>query len=425
MPPAGTGRVFQEAVQQKLHAEVVDGAAEKDRGGLVREYGGIVPVVPGVFEHFQLLYRLVEGRVIKPAADEFVVQPAHLHGRAILAADRALEKVHLLRLTVKDALKLEAVADGPVHRERADAQHSLQLIQQGERLFHRAIALVDEGEDRHATLPANLEELAGLRLDALGGINHHHDRIHGSEHAIGVLGKVFVTWCVQQIEAVAGVIELQHGRADGDATLLFQFHPIGGRRALVLARGDRAGELHRAAVKQELFRQRGLARVRMRDDGERAPRLNCSYRFHKDANNSTESPWDKLRLTQLLVAQWQAPTCGGGRKSLADEMGGDGARVGRAAVLPEIDPLPSAQCQPALTDRNGKVDRRKRGAHVCWHVVVALNGVREERIAIRHKPGEELLQITPHVRVGVLLNQQGGGGVAKIEGHQAVSEATL
>src|ERR1019366_5655695 len=128
---------------------------------------------------------------------------------------------------------------------------------------------------------------------------------------------------------------------------------------------------------------------------------------------------------QLLVAQWQAPTRGGGRKLLADEMGGDGARVGRAAVFPEIDPLPSAQRQPALTNGNGKVDRRKGGAHVRRHVVVALNGVREERIAIRHKPGEELFQITPHVRVGVLLNQQGGGGVAKMEGHKAVSETTL
>src|ERR1035437_6787779 len=78
-----------------------------------------------------------------------------------------------------------------------------------------------------------------------------------------------------------------------------------------------------------------------------------------------------------------------------------------------------------MANGNGKVDGRKGGAHVCGHVVVALDGVREQRIPVRHKAGEEMLQITPHVRVGVLLNQQGGGGVAEVEGHQATGEAVL
>ena len=215
----------------------------------------------------------------------WIVQPAHLHRRAILAADRALEQMHQLRLPVKDALELEAVADGPVHRERADAEHALQLIEQGERVFHGPVALVHEGEDRHAALAADLEQLARLRLDALGGINHHHHRIHRGQHAVGVLGEILVARRVEQVEAVAVVIELQHRGADGDAALLFQLHPVGRGGALVLARGDRAGELHRAAVKQELLRQRGLARVRMRDDGERAPFLN----FFRDGHKGRES----------------------------------------------------------------------------------------------------------------------------------------
>ena len=47
----------------------------------------------------------------------------------------------------------------------------------------------------------------------------------------------------------------------------------------VLAGGDRAGQLDRAAVEQQLFRQRRLAGVRVRDDGERARRrgqLRCA-----------------------------------------------------------------------------------------------------------------------------------------------------
>ncbi len=181
----------------------------------------------------------------------------------------------------KTPLKIKAVADGPVHRERADAQHALQFVQQRQRVLHRPVALVHEGEDRHAALAADLEQLARLRLDALGGINHHHHRVHGGEHAVGVLGEILVAGRVEQVEAVAVVIELQHRGADRDAALLFQLHPVGRRGALVFARGDRAGELHRAAVKQELLRQRGLARVRMRDDGERAPFLDFFRDIHK------------------------------------------------------------------------------------------------------------------------------------------------
>src|ERR1017187_5509641 len=112
-------------------------------------------------------------------------------------------------------------------------------------------------------------------------------------------------------------------------------------------------------------------------------------------------------------------------KLLANEMGGDGAGVGRTAVFPEVNALPGAQHQLAVTDGNGKVDGGKRGAHMSGHIVVALAGVREERVAVRHKAGEEMLQVTPHVRVGVLLDQQGGGGMAEVEGHQAGSETAL
>ena len=147
--------------------------------------------------------------------------------------------------------------------------------------LHRPVALVHERENRHAALAADLEQFSRLRLDAFCGINHHHHRVHGGQHAISVLGKILVAGRVEQIEPVAVVIKLEHGRADRDAALLFQFHPVARRGALVLARGHGAGELHRAAVKQQLFRQRRLAGVRMRNDGERAPPLDFSGNAHK------------------------------------------------------------------------------------------------------------------------------------------------
>ena len=277
----GRGGMFQEAVEQKLHAEIIARAAEKYRRAFAREHGGIVEDFARGFEHFEFFDGFVERRVVELSAHRRIVHAADGNRRAIFAADRALEQMHLARLAVEHAAKIKAVADGPVHRKRADAEHALQFVEQGERVFHRAVALVHEREDRHAALAADLEELARLRLDALGGINHHHHRIHGGKHAVGVLGKILVARRVEQVQAVAVVIELEHGGADGNAALLFQFHPVGRGGALVFARGDRAGELHRAAVKQQLFRKRGLARVRMRDDGERAPFLDFFRNVHK------------------------------------------------------------------------------------------------------------------------------------------------
>ena len=277
----GWRRMFQEPVEQKLHAEVVEGAAEEDRGGCVREHGGVIPFVPGMFEHFKFFHRPVESGVVESGADDLLMQCAYPHRCAELAAHGALEQVHLPCLSVEHTLELEAVSDGPVYRERADAQDALQFIEQREGVLHRAITFVDERENRDAALPADLEKLPGLRLDSLGRINHHHRRIHGREHAIGVFGKILVPRRVEQVEPVTIVIELQDSRADGNAALPFQLHPVGAGGALVFARGNRAGELHRAAVQQQLFRQRGLARVRMRNDGERTPPLNLFAVVHK------------------------------------------------------------------------------------------------------------------------------------------------
>jgi hypothetical protein len=36
------------------------------------------------------------------------------------------------------------------------------------------VHLVDEGDDRNVAQPADLEQLAGARLYALGGVDHHH-----------------------------------------------------------------------------------------------------------------------------------------------------------------------------------------------------------------------------------------------------------
>jgi hypothetical protein len=147
----------------------------------------------------------------------------------------ALEEVEVAGAAVEHALELPAHAEGPVHGGGGDAEHAFQLVEQfdgGDRL---AVHLVHEGEDGDAALAADLEELAGLGLDALAGVDHHDGGVDGGEDAVGVLGEVLVARGVEQVDDAVAVFELQHGGADGDAALALQLHPVGGGGALVLA----------------------------------------------------------------------------------------------------------------------------------------------------------------------------------------------
>ena len=75
---------------------------------------------------------------------------------------------------------------------------------------------------------------------------------------------------VEQVDRVTRVGELKHRRADRDAALLLELHPVAARTTSSLARMDGTGFLHGTAIQQELLGQRGLARVWVTDDGERA-----------------------------------------------------------------------------------------------------------------------------------------------------------
>ena len=84
---------------------------------------------------------------------------------------------------------------------------------------------------------------------------------------------------IEDIDAIAVVVELQDGGRDGDAALLFDLHPVRDGVTLGLARLDRARKVDRPAVEEQFLGQRGLARVRMRDDGECAPLFDFAREF--------------------------------------------------------------------------------------------------------------------------------------------------
>ncbi|MNY10036.1 hypothetical protein D3C86_1429900 [compost metagenome] len=180
----------------------------------------------------------------------------------------ALEQVDLAGGAHEDALEVRAHADGPVHGARADAQHLLQLVHQVEGVPAEAVELVDEGEDRDLAQAADLEQLLGLGLDALGRVDQHDRRVHGRQRAVGVLREVLVARGVEQVDLEPLVRELHDARGDRDAALPLELHPVRGGVTLGPARLDRAGHVDGASVQQELLGEGGLTRVGVRDDGE-------------------------------------------------------------------------------------------------------------------------------------------------------------
>ena len=79
------------------------------------------------------------------------------------------------------------------------------LVHQLQGVLARAVPLVDDGEHRDAAVPADREQLHGLRLEALGGVDQHHRGVDRGEHPVGVLGEVGVAGGVQQVDdGVAG-----------------------------------------------------------------------------------------------------------------------------------------------------------------------------------------------------------------------------
>ncbi len=196
----------------------------------------------------------------------------HPVGRLAVLAEQA----HLAGGDIVGAGEVAAASDRPGHRRGVERQRLLDLVEQFERVAALAIHLVDEGDDRDVAQPADLEQLAGARLDALGGVDHHHRRVDRGERAVGVLGKVLVAGRVEQIEHAAVVFEGHHRGDHRNAALALDRHPVGAGGAAVALGLDLAGEVDGAAEQQELLGQRRFAGVRVRDDREGAPALDLA-----------------------------------------------------------------------------------------------------------------------------------------------------
>ena len=151
---------------------------------------------------------------------------------------------------------------GQVSGRGIERERLLDLVEQVERIAALAVELVDEGDDRDVAQPADLEQLARLRLDALGGVDHHHGRVDRGQGPVGILREVLVARRVEQVEDATAVLEGHHRGDDRDAALALDLHPVGAGVAAVRLRLDLAGELDGAADKAGASRSASSCRRR-------------------------------------------------------------------------------------------------------------------------------------------------------------------
>ena len=103
---------------------------------------------------------------------------------------------------VCQAAEVAGYAHRPVQRGGLQLDFVDDLINELQGLAAHAVPLIDHSDDGQAAGLADAEELEGLGLEALGGVDKHDCRIYRGEHAVGVFRKVRVAWGINQVDHV-------------------------------------------------------------------------------------------------------------------------------------------------------------------------------------------------------------------------------
>ena len=262
-------RMGDERIEKVAHAEIPQGRAEIDRRQMAFEKGLAVETVAEVAHQFHFVAPGRQLRRREQGGEQRIIGTGHhLSGRVFV------QPAHPRRIEVIGAGKIPAQADGPHHGGNRQRQALFNLVQKVKRLAGFAVHLVDEGDDRNVAQAADFEELAGARFDALGAVDHHDGRINRRQRAVGVFGKVLVARRIQQVEDAAAIFKGHHRGDDRNAARPLDRHPVRARAPPVALGAHLSGKLDGAAEQQELFGERGLAGVRMGNDGEGPPARN-------------------------------------------------------------------------------------------------------------------------------------------------------
>ncbi|MPN38282.1 hypothetical protein SDC9_185806 [bioreactor metagenome] len=98
--------------------------------------------------------------------------------------------------------------------------------------------------------PAHLHQFAGLCLHAFGNIYHHNNTVHSRQCTIGILGKILVTGCIENINLIIAILKSHNGCGNRNSTLPLYLHPVGRGGFLYFIRLYGSRHVNGAAKKQ-------------------------------------------------------------------------------------------------------------------------------------------------------------------------------
>ena len=137
--------------------------------------------------------------------------------------------------------------------------------------------LIDKDDHWGISHAAHLHQLSGLRLHTLGRVHHDDGRVHGSQRAVSILGKVLVTRGVQDVHLVRlarltirQIVKFHHGCRYRDTSLLLDVHPVGCSRLSDLIVLDGTSHLNLSTKEQELLSQCSLTSIWVRNNRKRS-----------------------------------------------------------------------------------------------------------------------------------------------------------
>jgi hypothetical protein len=127
---------------------------------------------------------------------------------------------------------------------------------------------------------------------------------------VGIFGKVLVTGRVEQVDEGVILLEAHHRCSYRDTPLALYLREVGGSVFLYLIALNGACHLYGTTEKQELFGKGGLTRIRVRNDGKRAPLgyfffVHCALKGCK----GTVFGWQLVMVLQTEWRQVQTACC--------------------------------------------------------------------------------------------------------------------
>src|SRR5436190_2434390 len=277
-------QVVDDRVEQKLHALVLERRAADDRheGGL-----RLLPlgVDRGVDALAQRRLDLVLGHLfaVEVLLEDLVVRLADLLDQLLAEVLRVVEHVrrdvaddevgaHRLVLVghrlhaneVDDAEELVLAADRQVERDGVAPELAGDLLERPLEVRADAVHLVDEADARDAVLVGLAPDGLRLRLDAGDRVEHRDRAVEDAQRALDFGGEVDVAGRVDDVDAVLAPEAGRGGGGNRDPPLLFLFHPVHDRRALV----DLTDLVGDAGVEQDALGRGGLAGIDVRHDAD-------------------------------------------------------------------------------------------------------------------------------------------------------------